>query len=189
MNPFLLFLLFAKIGFFTFGGGYAMIPLFQDELVTSRGLLSPAEFANLIALAQVTPGPVGLNAATYIGMNQAGLPGAIAGTLGVTMPSITIGLLVAFALKRFQNLEFVRGAMGGIRPVTLGLIAAAILFFADTSVFATPLATLWNDGQPFQLCWQGCLVFALTIAASLIWKKINPVWLLLGGALLAAILG
>ena len=188
MNPFLLFLLFAKIGFFTFGGGYAMIPLFQDELVTARGLLSPAEFANLIALAQITPGPVGLNAATYIGMNQAGLPGAIAGTLGVTMPSLTIGLLVAFALKRFQNMACVRGAMKGIRPVTLGLIAAAILFFADTSLFATPLASLWSGEQSFSLCWQGCLVFALALAASLIWKKLNPVWLLLGGAALAAFL-
>ena len=83
MNVFTLYLLFAKIGLFTFGGGYAMIPLFQDELVVRQSFISPEEFANMVALAQVTPGPVGLNAATYIGYRQMGLAGALAGTLGV----------------------------------------------------------------------------------------------------------
>lgn len=188
MNPFLLFLLFAKIGIFTFGGGYAMIPLFQDELVTSRALMTPSEFANLIALAQVTPGPIGLNAATYIGMQQAGIPGALAGTLGISLPSLTVGLLVAFTLKKFQNNKFVAAAIYGIRPVTLGLIAAAIIFFAETSIFATPLDNLWTSGENFRICWQGTLIFALTIIISQIWQKINPIWLILGGAILGCLL-
>ena len=78
MTIFQLYLLFAKIGLFTFGGGYAMIPLFQDELVVRHQFISPEDFANMVALAQITPGPVGLNAATYVGYTQMGFAGALA---------------------------------------------------------------------------------------------------------------
>ena len=135
MSVFSLYLLFLKIGCFTFGGGYAMIPLFQDELVNRHALLTTAEFADIIALAQMTPGPVGLNAATYIGQQQAGLAGALAATLGVCTPSLTIVLAVAGFLRVFRDNPHLKAALAGIRPATLGLIAAAVIFFAAVAAY------------------------------------------------------
>ena len=124
MNALQLYFLFAKIGLFTFGGGYAMIPLFQDELVNRHHFISPEDFANMVALAQMTPGPVGLNAATYVGFRQLGFAGAVAGTLGVITPSLILVTLAAVFFAAFQRKRFLREALNGIRPATLGLIAA-----------------------------------------------------------------
>ncbi|NLF94915.1 MAG: chromate transporter [Oligosphaeraceae bacterium] len=182
-----LYLIFLKIGIFTFGGGYAMIPLFYDELVLRHNLLSSAEFANLIALAQITPGPVGLNAATYIGYQQGGFWGALSGTLGVTTPSLTLGMAIACCVGVFRNSALVKAALSGIRPATLGMIAAAVIFFANTSLFTAPVNHLWTSGAQFGLCWQAVLIFALTLLFELRWH-LNMVWLLLGSALLSWVL-
>ncbi len=182
-----LYLIFLKIGFFTFGGGYAMIPLFYDELVLRYELLSGEQFANLIALAQITPGPVGLNAATYIGYQQSGFWGAVCGTLGLASPSLTLGLAVAVGVGIFRDSTLIKAALSGIRPATLGMIAAAVIFFANTSLFTAPLSSLWRGGAQFGFCWQAILIFALTLFLELRWR-VNMIWLLLGAALLAWIL-
>lgn len=187
MNPLQLYLLFAKIGFFTFGGGFAMIPFFQSELVDNYKLFTASEFADIVALAQMTPGPVGLNAATYLGQQQCGILGAAAATLGVCTPSLTIGMLVALCLKAFGNNRLLKAALRGIRPATLGLIAAAVIFFAETSAFATPLANLWTPGESFGLCWQGTLIFLGCLFFQWKWKP-NMLVILLGAALAGAIL-
>ena len=119
--------LFLKIGLFTFGGGYAMIPLFQTELVDKYQYISNADFANIVAIAQMTPGPVGLNAATYIGYQQgvialgdvigiypAGCLGALVGTLGVMTPSLTLVLAAAVFLSAFQENKYVKAVLSGI---------------------------------------------------------------------------
>ncbi len=184
-----LYLLFLKIGIFTFGGGYAMVPLFQDELVVKHQLLTASEFADIIALAQMTPGPLGLNAATYIGQQEAGVAGALAATLGVCTPSITVGLLAAIFLRVFQKNRLVQAALAGIRPATLGLIAAAVIFFAETSVFTAPLAAIWRrTGQSFGISWQGALIFAGALFVQWKWKT-NLIWVLLGSAVAGALLG
>ena len=182
MSLLALYLLFVKIGAFTFGGGYAMIPFFQDELVTRHGLMSTEEFADIVALAQMTPGPVGLNAATYIGQQQAGLAGALVSTLGVSTPSLALGLLVALFLRSFEKNAHWQGVLCGIRPATLGLIGAAVVFFAETSLFTAPVAALWQAGKSFGLCWQGVAIFAATLAIQWRWKP-NLLWVLLGAAL------
>lgn len=183
-----LYYLFVKIGTFTFGGGYAMIPLFQDELVIRHQYMSADEFAALVALAQVTPGPVGLNTATYIGYQQAGIAGAAFATLGVMTPSLVIVLLAAVFLSRFRHNAWLQMALEGIRPVVLGLIGAAVVFFAETSVFSAPLKTLWDkSGGTFGICWQGLVVFALALFIEMKWK-VNQVWLLLGAGALALVL-
>lgn len=186
MNPLQLYFLFAKIGMFTFGGGYAMIPLFQDELVTGNQFLTPDEFANMVALAQITPGPVGLNVATYIGYQQAGFAGALAGTLGVMTPSLILVTLVAVFIARFKDNHFVKALLNGIRPATLGLIAAAVVFFAGTSIFSAPLESLWRasqeGSQSFGICWQGLLIFvAVTVMG--VKTKISMTWQLFISAL------
>ena len=187
MGVFQLYLLFAKIGFFTFGGGFAMIPFFQSELVENHQLLSAEEFADIVALAQMTPGPIGLNAATYLGQQQAGILGAAAATLGVCTPSLTVGLAVALFLKAFGNNRLLKAALSGIRPATLGLIAAAVIFFAETSAFATPLANLWRSGESFRLCWQGTVIFLACLVIQWKWKP-NLLLPLLGAALAGAAL-
>ncbi len=185
-----MYLLFAKIGLFTFGGGYAMIPLFQVELVNNWHFMTNDSFANFVALAQVTPGPVGLNAATYIGYQCGsqnlggvfgGAVGGLIGTLGVMTPSLIVVTLIACFMQMFKENPVVKAILSGIRPATLGLIAAAVIFFAETSVFTAPLRNLWTSGKPFGLCWQGCVIFAAVLAASLKWK-LSPVWLLIGSA-------
>ncbi len=181
MNLLSLYFLFVKIGFFTFGGGYAMIPFFQDELVTRRGLMTASEFADIVALAQMTPGPVGLNVATYIGQQEGGFFGAVAGTLGVTTPSLILGLLIGLFLRSFEKNRHWQGVLFGIRPATLGLIAAAVIFFAETSLFTAPVQALWRAGEHFGVCWQGVLIFAVVLFVQFRWKP-NVLWTLIGSA-------
>ncbi len=187
LNPIQLYLIFLKIGVFTYGGGYAMIPLFYDELVLNHALLNGEEFANLIALAQITPGPVGLNAATYIGFQQSGFWGALAGTMGVTTPSLTLGMIIACCVSAFRDNALVKAALSGIRPATLGMIAAAVVFFANASLFTAPVQNLWTRGADFGICWQAGVIFALTLLVALRWH-LNMIWLLLGMAALSWLL-
>ena len=166
-----LMLVFAKVAVLTFGGGYAMVPIFENELVRNHAFLTADEFANLVGLAQVTPGPIGLNSATYVGMAQGGLAGALAASLGVVIPSIVISLLVAVFLRRAADAQWMKLLMKGVRPCVVGIIGAAVVFFARTA-----------------LCWQGAVIFAAVVL--LRWKlpKLNPLWSLALSALLGYVL-
>lgn len=126
-----LFLEFLKIGLFTFGGGYAMIPLIK-ETVLQHNWLSESQFLNMIGVSEVTPGPIAINMATYIGSSQAGFGGAALATIGVVLPSFLIMLLIAILLKKFMKNKYVQGALGGIKGVAIALIcSSAITLFAD----------------------------------------------------------
>lgn len=185
MNPLQLFLLFAKIAVLTFGGGYAMIPLFQYELVTRTKLIENGEFANLIALAQVTPGPIGLNAATYIGYQQSGFWGSLCATIGVVMPSVILIILLVYSLSKIKDNPYFKGVLGGIRAVTLGLIFSAVIFFAETSVFTAPFDTLWKGKiSDFGISWSSLFIFALTFVLQR-FTKLSVLQLML----IAAVLG
>lgn len=171
----------------TFGGGYAMIPLFQDEIVSRHAFMAAEEFANLVALAQVTPGPIGFNAATYVGMTNGGVAGAMMASLGVAVPSVTLTLIVAACLAHAKDATWLKTMMKTIRPCVVGIIAAAVIFFADTSVFTAPFANLM-EGKDFGICWQGAAIFAAVIVVRLKWKKLNPIWALAGSAALGWVL-
>ena len=186
MSILMLYFLFLKIGVLTFGGGYALIPLFQDELVTRHAFLTTAEFADVVALAQITPGPVGLNCATYIGQQQIGWLGGIVASLGVLTPSLVLGIAVACFLKRFERSRLVAMLLSGIRPAALGMIAAAVFFFAETSIFTAPLSVLWSRERPFGVSWQGLLIFVTVLAVQSRWKLSLP--MILGAAALAGAL-
>ena len=121
-----LFWSFFKTGLFTFGGGYAMLPLIQSE-VLSHGWLSAEEIVNFIAVSESTPGPFAVNISTYVGRVTAGVPGAACATLGVVLPSFLIILAVARFYGQFKRSRIVEGAMSGLRPTVIGLIAAALL--------------------------------------------------------------
>lgn len=183
-----LFYLFAKISLFTFGGGYAMIPLYQNELVEVGKMLTPDEFADLVALAQMTPGPVGMNTATYIGYQQFGLTGAIFATFGTLAPSLVLMTIAVTFLTAFKESRFVKALLNGIRPVTIGLIAAGVVFFANISLFTAPIRNLWTGAaETFGLCWQGCVIFALVLFLQLKWK-LNLFLILLIAVVLGIIL-
>ena len=192
--------LFVKIGLFTFGGGYAMIPLFQTELVERHQFISSADFANIVAIAQMTPGPVGMNAAPYIGYQQgvialgevlgtypAGCIGAMAGTLGVMTPSLTLVLAAAVFLAAFQENKYVKAVLSGIRPAMLGLIGAAVIFFANTSIFTAPLQSIFTRFSEFGISWQALLIFAAVLFIELKYK-VNIFLVIIGSGLAAWLL-
>ena len=126
-----LFLEFLKIGLFTFGGGYAMIPLIK-ETVLKHGWLSEEQLLNMIGVSEVTPGPIAINMATYVGSTQAGILGAILCTLGVVLPAFIIMLLISILLKKYMKNKYVQSALSGIKFVAVALIlASALTIFAD----------------------------------------------------------
>lgn len=121
-----LLITFLKIGAFTFGGGYAMIPLIQREVVEEHRWLTQEELLEVVAIAESTPGPIAINAATFVGVRVAGFPGACAATLGVVLPSFAIILALSFVLRQFQQVKAVQYAFRGIRAGVLALILKAL---------------------------------------------------------------
>lgn len=120
-----LFLTFFKIGLFTFGGGYAMIPLMQRETVEKNNWISDDDILDIIAIAESTPGPIAINSATFIGYKTAGVWGSVAATLGTVLPSFIIILIISFFLRQFQDIKAVQYAFNGIRAGVLALIIKA----------------------------------------------------------------
>lgn len=175
----ILFATFFKIGAFTFGGGYAMLPLVQAE-VEAHGWLTREELVNFIAVSESTPGPFAVNVSTYVGMETGGLLGAFCATLGVILPSFLVILVVARCFSAFQNSQIVRGCMQGLRPAVVGLIAAAVLSTAQTVFFPSGFSASVL-GTPAFLSSVGIFLLALFLS----FKKAHPILIIL----LSAVLG
>ena len=122
-----LFVTFFKIGAFTFGGGYAMIPLIQHEVAEKNKWITDDDILEIVAIAESTPGPIAINSATFVGYRICGFFGSVAATLGVVLPSFVIILAISFVLNAFQNLRAVKYAFMGIRAGVLALILKALL--------------------------------------------------------------
>ena len=120
-----LFLSFLQIGMFGFGGGYAALPLIQEQVVTQHGWLSRSEFTDLITISQMTPGPIAVNSATFVGMRIAGIPGALIGTLGVIIPSLIIVSLLYFVYRKYREIPMLKSVLTCLRPTVVALIASA----------------------------------------------------------------
>ena len=129
-----LFWTFFQIGAFTFGGGYAMLPLIQSE-VASHGWMTDTQLVDFVAVSESTPGPFAVNISTYVGMVTGGPLGAACATLGVVLPSFLIISLVARCFARFRSSPIVQGGMSGLRPAVVGLIAAAVVSVGLTEFF------------------------------------------------------
>ncbi|GAB6160712.1 chromate transporter [Howardella ureilytica] len=127
-----LFITFFKIGAFTFGGGYAMIPLIQEETVTKKKWISDEDILDVVAIAESTPGPISLNTSTFVGYRTAGFFGAFCATLGVVLPSFGIIVGISFVLRQFENLEIVKYAFWGIRAGVLALIIKGLISMYKT---------------------------------------------------------
>ena len=129
-----LFYVFFRIGLFGFGGGYAMLP-FIYESVQKFGFMDNAEFSNLLAVSQITPGPIALNAATYVGYSTSGILGGIVASLAVILPSLIIICIIAHFYDKYLESKIVEGIFTGIRPVTVGLLTSAVIFIGESSLF------------------------------------------------------
>ena len=183
-----LFWTYTKIGLFGFGGGYAMLSLVQDEVVVKHGWITEQQFTDIVALSQVTPGPIGINSATYIGYTATGsILGAIVATLAVSLPSFILVMLISMVFSRFRQNRWVEAAFVGIRPASVGLIASAALLL---SIHAEGVwqwishgngeAIVVRDNFPDL---RSLLLFAVTFVAALR-RWVHPILLILlaGGA-------
>jgi len=129
-----LFLAFMKIGAFSFGGGYAMLPLIENEVINKNGWIDYETFVDVIAIAEVTPGPIAINSATFIGYRISGIPGSVVSTLGVIfIPTILILILTRFVLK-FKESKLVKAIFSGLRPALVGLILASAFSVGKTQL-------------------------------------------------------
>lgn len=129
-----IFLSFLKIGGFSFGGGYAMIPFIEKEIVSSHGWLKITEFIDIIAIAEMTPGPIAINSATFVGYKIAKIQGAIAGTIGVILVSFILLILTGKYMADAKDSEVIKNIFIGIRPAVLGLIFAAAVSVGKTAL-------------------------------------------------------
>jgi len=171
-----LFVSYLKIGFFGFGGGYAMLSLIQNEAVVQHGWMTNAEFADIVAVSQITPGPIAINSATYVGYAVGvqsghagyGILGSVIATLAVCLPSLTLMILVARFFMRLKGNRLVEGAMRGMRPVVIGMIAAAALLL----IF--PHSDAPGESN-FIDAWSWLLFAAVFIGS---WRKVNPILLI-----------
>lgn len=165
-----LFLTFFKIGAFTFGGGYAMIPLIQKETVDNKKWISSDDILDIVAIAESTPGPLAINTATFVGYKTSGFFGAFAATFGVVLPSFLIIYVISFVLRQFESLQAVKYAFFGIRAGVLALI----------------LKALWSM---FKQCKKGLIAYIVMTAAFICAAilKFNVLWIIVGCAVVGLV--
>ncbi len=160
-----LFIAFFTIGCFSFGGGYAVLSFLQQE-VERRGWMTTERFADLIAISQSTPGPIAINLATFIGYENAGIPGALAATIAVSLPGMILMTLFALFFFHFYERPAVQAAFKGLRPAVVGLVAAAS----------------WQIGRVSLVQWSAVGITAVCLLLLAKWK-ISPVYLVIGSAI------
>ena len=183
----LLFWEFAKIGLVCVGGGYASMPLIQAAVVDDYHWLTLSEFIDIFTISQMTPGPIGINAATFAGMKVAGLPGSVAATLGFVTPSFILCLILARLLLRYGSIGAIQGVLNGLRPAVVALICAAGLSFIaltlfDVDRFPKDFVVMKEQFDP-----KSAFILALAIVA--VRKKINVIHILLACGALGVALG
>ena len=176
-----LFLTFFKIGAFTFGGGYAMLPLIQEE-VLRHAWVAESDLINFIAVSESTPGPFAINMATYVGSQVGGaygfwgsILGSACATLGVVLPSFIVILIVARFYEKYKQSRIVKGCMSGLKPAVVGLIGAAVLSVVGEVLFPAGLTITAFTSPDFYV---SLGIFALTCTLAF-WKKVHPIWLIL----------
>lgn len=169
-----LFWSFFLVGLFSFGGGYASLPLIQEQVLKVHAWLTPEEFMDILTISQMTPGPVAINTSTFVGTKVAGLPGAIIATVGCVTPSCIIVLILATLYYRFKGLSMVQGIIKGLRPAVVALIASAGLSILLTVLFGT------NDFS-FQVSDFSIIAAVLFAACLFLLKKfkLNPIYVML----------
>ena len=177
----LVFWTFFKIGLFTIGGGYAMIPMIESE-VMNRGWIDEAELANFLAISESTPGPFAINVATFIGFRQFGVLGSLVATLGMVLPSFIIIIAIFKIYEKVISNKCVKAVLNGIKAVVIGLILAVVANLAVDELFVF-------DGDTFvSVRWASVVISVILVALMLIFKKkMHPILLILISAVLGII--
>ncbi len=167
-----LFISFFQVGLFSFGGGMAAIPFIQEQVVNVHAWMSLSEFSDLVSISQMTPGPIAINSATFVGTRVAGLPGAIVATLGNIAPSCIIISILAYFYFKYSNLRIMQGILAGLRPSVVALIASA-----GVSIF---IVAIWGT-QKLGIHNIDFIAFGLFIVSLLLLrkKKMDPIFVLL----------
>ena len=161
---------FFKIGAFTFGGGYAMIPLIQNEAVEKRHWVTDEDILEVVAIAESTPGPIAINSATFVGYKAAGILGSVCATVGVVLPSFVIILVLSFVLQQFQQVQAVQYAFQGIRAGVLALLVKA----------------LWTMYKKSPKGWVGYVVMGASFILTAVFD-INVIFVIIGCAVFGAV--
>ena len=167
-----LFLSFLQIGMFSFGGGYAAMPLIQGQVVTTHGWLTMSEFTDLITISQITPGPIAVNSATFVGLKIAGIPGAVVATAGCILPSCIIVTILARLYLKYRNLDLLQGVLKSLRPAVVAMIASAGILILKNA--------FWGSGGTISLTgteWSMVVIFGICVLL-LRKTKLNPVWVM-----------
>ena len=171
-----LFISYLKIGFFGFGGGYAMLSLIHSEVVVRNGWITNGEFTDIVAISQMTPGPIAINSATYIGYEVAGIFGSVVATVAVCLPAMTLMMLITHFFLRLEHNRYVRGVVMGMRPVVVGMIASAAL------LLILPHDT---EGKSFIDGWSWA-IFAIALLLSA--RKLNPILLIVASGVAGVVI-
>lgn len=178
-----LFWSFVQVGLFCVGGGYASMPLIQAQVIDVHGWLSMSEFIDIFTISQMTPGPIGINAATFVGMKVAGFLGAIVATLGFVTPSFILGIILAKLFFKYGNIGVIKGILNGLRPAVVALICSAGMSFIFLALFNT-------EKMPINVADIDYLgLFVLILAFIAVRKKVGIIKILAGSGVLGLILG
>lgn len=174
-----LFWSFFQIGLFSIGGGYAAMPVIQSQVVDLHGWLTMSQFSDIITISQMTPGPIAINSATFVGIQIAGIPGAIVATLGCIVPSCIIVMLLAFLYYRYRGLNIVQGVLSGLRPAVVAMIASAGLTLLLSAFWKNSISLLSTD-------WVAVGIFLAALAALRIWRP-NPIGIMAAAGVVGVI--
>ena len=180
-----LFLTFLKLGAFTFGGGAATMPFIQEEAVAKWGFTAE-EIINFIAISESTPGPFAVNIATFVGAEKGGFFGSVCATLGLVLPSFIIILIIARCYEKFKTNKIVAGAMTGLRPASVGLIAAATISIGMEVLFSAGFSFASMLSYEFIAAF---VIFVAMLLLCLFVKKFNPIFVILITAVLGIAVG
>lgn len=197
-----LYFSFFQVGLFSIGGGYAALPLIQSQVIDLHHWLTMDEFLDVLTISQMTPGPIAINSATFVGLRLAGILGAIVATVGCVTPSCLIVLFMAWLYKKYKNLPIVQGILQGLRPAVVALIATAGVSIFTTALLNKEMQNIalinisptpspaWLDTLILSLAridWIAAIIFALSLFA-LRKYKLNPIYaMLLAGAIGAVV--
>ena len=178
---------FFQIGLFSIGGGYAAMPLIQHQVVDLHPWLTMTQFADMITISQMTPGPIAINSATFVGIKIAGMPGALVATLGCILPSCIIVMALAYLYYRYKGLSMVQGILSGLRPAVVAMITSAGISLLILSLYGAQELPADLSGVD----WISMGIFTVAILILRRWK-VNPIWIMAGagaaGVLLYSIL-
>ena len=174
---------FMQIGMFSIGGGYAAMPLIQQQVVDRHPWLTMTQFADVMTIAEMTPGPIAINAATFVGIQVGGLLGALVATIGCVLPSCIIVMILAYVYYRFRGLSMVQGILAGLRPAVIAMIASAAISIVILSVYGQ--RTLPEDLSGVNLI--SVFIFVVGLFVLRKWK-VNPIYVMAGAGVFGVVL-